>query len=32
LGVVIGIVRRNVFLWVLIGAVAALALGWPEDA
>jgi hypothetical protein len=32
LGVVIGVVRDNVFLWILIGAVAGLALGWPEDA
>jgi hypothetical protein len=31
-GVMIGVVRDNVFLWVLIGAVAGLALVWPEDA
>jgi hypothetical protein len=31
-GVMIGVVRGNVFLWILIGAVAGLALAWPEDA
>lgn len=28
----IGMVKGNVFLWILIGAVAGLALVWPEDA
>lgn len=28
----IGVVKGNVFLWILIGAVAGLALVWPEDA
>ena len=31
-GVMIGIVLGNIFLWILIGAVAGLALVWPEDA
>lgn len=31
-GVMIGVVKGNVFLWILIGAVAGLALVWPEDA
>jgi hypothetical protein len=31
-GVMIGAVLGNVFLWILIGAVAGLALVWPEDA
>ena len=31
-GVMIGIVLGNIFLWILIGAVADLALVWPEDA
>ena len=31
LGVMIGVVHGNVFLWILIGAVAGLALVWPED-
>jgi hypothetical protein len=31
LGVMIGVVRGNVVLWILIGAVAGLALVWPED-
>lgn len=31
-GVMIGVVRGNIFLWILIGAVAGLALVWPEDA
>jgi hypothetical protein len=30
LGVVIGAERGNVLLWILIGAVAGLALGEPE--
>ena len=28
----IGVVRGNIFLWILIGAVAGLTLVWPEDA
>jgi hypothetical protein len=28
----IGVVLGNEFFWILIGAVAGLALGWPEDA
>ena len=31
-GVMMGVVRGNIFLWILIGAVAGLALVWPEDA
>jgi hypothetical protein len=31
-GVMIGAVLGNVFLWILIGAVAGLTLVWPEDA
>jgi hypothetical protein len=31
LGVVIGAELGNVLLWILIGAVAGLALGEPED-
>jgi hypothetical protein len=31
-GVMIGVVLGNIFLWILIGAVAGLALVWPEDA
>jgi hypothetical protein len=31
-GVMIGPVRGNVVFWILIGAVAGLALVWPEDA
>jgi hypothetical protein len=28
----IGAVRGNVLLWILVGAVAGLALVWPENA
>jgi hypothetical protein len=28
----IGAVRGNVIVWILVGAVAGLALVWPEDA
>jgi hypothetical protein len=31
LGVMIGVVHGNVFLWILIGTVAGLGLVWPED-
>jgi hypothetical protein len=31
MGVAIGAVRGNVFLWIVIGAVAGLALRSPED-
>ena len=31
-GVMIGVVRGNIFIWILIGAVAGLTLVWPEDA
>jgi hypothetical protein len=31
-GVMMGVMRGNVFFWILIGAVAGLALVWPEDA
>jgi hypothetical protein len=31
MGVAIGAVLGNVLLWIVIGAVAGLALGSPED-
>jgi hypothetical protein len=31
LGVMIGVVHGNVFLWILIGTGAGLGLVWPED-
>jgi len=31
MGVAIGAVVGDVFLWIVIGAVAGLALGSPED-
>ena len=31
LGIAIGAVLGNVFFWIVIGAVAGLALGWPEE-